>query len=239
MISEEPEQDYIDMDTAITRPNRSLKGRVAIVTGAGAINEGIGNGRAASILLAEDGCSVVCVDMNKALADKTVSMIQSEGKGAAIAMSGDVTKNEDCQKIVQAAISTYGRLDILVNNVGVIGPRGTAEDVDMEEWTKGMEVNVSSMVKMAKYSIPEMKKNEGQWRGSIVNLGSVAGIKGGTPNLLYPTSKGAVVNLTRAMAAHHAKDAIRVNCVCPGMCHDPQLPSALTSPICQVWCIRP
>ena len=139
------------------------------------------------------------------------------GKGQAIAVSGDVTQTEDCEKIVQLAVSKYGRLDILVNNVGVVGPKGTAEDVDMEEWTKGMEINVSSMVKMAKYAIPEMKKNEGGfWKGSIVNLGSVAGIKGGTPNLLYPTSKGAVVNLTRAMAAHHAKDGIRVNCVCPG-----------------------
>jgi NAD(P)-dependent dehydrogenase (short-subunit alcohol dehydrogenase family) len=87
----------------------------------------------------------------------------------------------------------------------------------MEEWAKGLEVNVTSMVLMAKYAIPHMKKNKGQWKGSIVNMGSVAGIKGGTPHLLYPTTKGAVVNMTRAMAAHHAKDGIRVNCVCPGI----------------------
>ena len=72
------------------------------------------------------------------------------------------------------------------------------------------------MVQMAKYCIPEMIKNEGRVAGSIVNMGSVAGLKGGTPNLLYPTSKGAVVNMTRAMAANHAGDRIRVNCVCPG-----------------------
>jgi NAD(P)-dependent dehydrogenase (short-subunit alcohol dehydrogenase family) len=199
-----------------TRPNRSLKGKVAIVTGAGALEGGIGNGRAASILLAEDGCSVICVDMKKELAEATVSMIEKEGKGAAIALSADVTKAEDCQNIVKSAISKYGRLDILVNNVGIGGAKGTAEDVDMVEWTKSMEINVSSMVLMAKYSIPEMKKNEEQWRGSIVNLGSVAGIRGGTPSLLYPTTKGAVVNMTRAMAFHHAPDGIRVNCVCPG-----------------------
>lgn len=91
----------------------------------------------------------------------------------------------------------------------------------MEQWAKGLEVNVSSMVGMAKYTIPAMKrnKNEGDEEivGSIVNMGSVAGLKGGTPHLLYPTAKGAVVNMTRAMAAHHAKEGIRVNCVCPGV----------------------
>ena len=79
-----------------------------------------------------------------------------------------------------------------------------------------MEINVASMVMMAKYAIPEMEKNEGQWRGSIVNIASVAGIRGGNPHLLYPTSKGAIVNMTRAMAVHHGPQGIRVNCVCPG-----------------------
>jgi NAD(P)-dependent dehydrogenase (short-subunit alcohol dehydrogenase family) len=72
-------------------------------------------------------------------------------------------------------------------------------------------------VQMTKYAVPAMAKNTGELRGSIVNMGSVAGLKGGTPHLLYPTSKGAIVNMTRAMAAHHAADGIRVNCVCPGV----------------------
>lgn len=79
------------------------------------------------------------------------------------------------------------------------------------------------MVKMSKYAIPEMEKNSGQWRGSIVNLASVAGIRGGNPHLLYPTSKGAIVNMTRAMAVHHAPQGIRVNCVCPGMVYTPMM----------------
>jgi NAD(P)-dependent dehydrogenase (short-subunit alcohol dehydrogenase family) len=77
--------------------------------------------------------------------------------------------------------------------VGIGGATGTAVDVDMEQWAKSMEVNVATMVLMAKYAIPEMEKNEGQWRGSIVNIASVAGIRGGNPHLFYPTSKGAVV----------------------------------------------
>lgn len=202
---------------AINRPTRSLKDRVAIVTGAGAQGDGIGNGRAASILLAEDGCRILCVDLNAELAQGTADMINREGFGAAIAVTGDVTKAEDCQRIVQTAMNEYGRLDILVNNVGITGPKGNAVDLDFAAFMKGLEINVGSMVQMAKYAIPHMAKNEGQCAGSIVNMGSVAGLLGGTPNLLYPASKGAVVNMTRAMAANHARQRIRVNCLCPGM----------------------
>lgn len=203
------------------RAERSLSGCVAIVTGAGAAADGIGNGRAASILLAEDGATVICVDIAEDAVAGTVKLIEADGKGKAVAASADVTKEEDCKKIVDMALEKFGRLDILVNNVGVSGPKGTAVEVDMMEWAKGMDINVASMVNMSKYAIPAMLKNEtdhmhGFMKGSIVNLGSVAGLRGGTPNLLYPTAKGAIVNMTRAMAAHHAKEGIRVNCVCPG-----------------------
>ena len=188
------------MSSIPTRPSRSLVGRVAVVTGAGSREDGIGNGRAAAILLAEDGCKVVCADMSLSDAERTADMINSEGHGQAIAFSADVTKQDDCAAIVAKAVKEFGRLDILVNNVGIMGPKGTAKEVDMEDWEAGMRVNVSSMVMMAKYAIPEMEKNSlepgRQWRGAIVNLGSVAGLRGGTPSLMYPTSKGAIVNLT-------------------------------------------
>jgi NAD(P)-dependent dehydrogenase (short-subunit alcohol dehydrogenase family) len=173
------------------RPTRDLTGRVAIVTGAGSLPGGIGNGRAAAILLAEDGCTVVCADLKQELAQRTVDMIEANGFGAGMAFSGDVTKAEDCQRLVESTVEKYGRLDILVNNVGVLGPKGTAVDVDMGEFIRGLEINVASMVLMAKYAVPAMRKNEGQWAGSIVNLSSVAGLMGGGPNILYPTSKGA------------------------------------------------
>lgn len=209
------------------RPTHSLSDRVAIVTGAGALDNGIGNGRASSVLLAADGCSVVCVDLDLSLAEKTVEMISSEGLGSAIALQADVSNESECKRIVGTTLEKYGRLDILCNIVGVGGADGTAIDVDMAAWAKGMEINVASMVMMAKYSIPAMLKNEpskqANYRGSIINMGSVAGIRGGTPSLLYPTSKGAVVNMTRAMASHHAKEGIRVNCVCPGMVYTPMM----------------
>ncbi|PIG79646.1 tropinone reductase [Aspergillus arachidicola] len=199
-----------------TPPSRSLQGKTAIVTGAGCLGDGIGNGRAIAILLASDGSQAE---------DALV-----EGKsvyGNATAMQADVTIPADCESIVSTALTTFNRLDILVNNVGISGAAGTAVDVDMEEWAKSLEVNVSSMVLVSKYAIPAMMKNERDeysgMRGNIVNMGSVAGLRGGTPHLLYPTSKGAVVQLTRAMAAHHAPDGIRVNCVCPGMLFTPMM----------------
>ncbi|KAL5354945.1 hypothetical protein BJX96DRAFT_181043 [Aspergillus floccosus] len=219
-------------EPTVWRPQRSLHGRVAVVTGAGAAGDGIGNARAAAILLAEDGCAVVCVDVNLGLAERTVQMIAAEGKGRAIAVRADVTVAVDCERVIKTAIDHFGRLDILFNCVGVGGAQGTAETVDMEKWAQGLNLNVSSMVLMAKYAIPEMRKNDPApgYRGSIVNMGSVAGLKGGTPHLLYPTTKGAIVNMTRAMAAHHAKDGIRVNCVCPGMVYTPMMYAKGMSP---------
>ncbi len=207
------------------RPSRTLQGNVAIVTGAGALGDGIGNARASAILMASDGCSVVCVDRDLPLAERTVEMIEAEGKGKAIALQGDVTSEKDCKRIVETTISTFNRLDILFNCVGIGGPPGTAVEVDMVKWAAAMEVNVASMVLMSKYAIPEMIKNDGErgYKGAIINMGSVAGIRGGTPHLLYPTTKGAVVNMTRAMAAHHAPQGIRVNCVCPGMVYTPMM----------------
>jgi len=198
-----------------------LKGKVAIVTGAGSRpGEGVGNGRAAAVLLARAGAHVVLADAVREWAEDTRKMIEAEGGAESIVIAADVTKPEDCKAIVDAAMQRWGRLDALVNNVGISGPKGTAEEVDPEDWAQGLLVNVTSMMLMVKYAVPAMRKTGG---GSIVNMGSVAGLKGGHPHLLYPTSKGAVVNMTRAMAVHHAKDGIRVNCICPGMVYTPMV----------------
>lgn len=205
------------------RPSRSLAGKVAIVTGAGSTGDNeLGNGRAIALLLAEAGASVVCADREAAPAERTAELIQGEFPGtAALAIQGNVTNEDDCRRIVNGTTARFSRLDILVNNVGIMGARGPAPDVDVSQWAQGLEVNVTSMMLMVKYAVDAMQANtpreeEGYIRGSIVNMGSAAGLQGATPSLLYPTSKGAVVNMTRAMAAHHARDGIRVNCVCPG-----------------------
>lgn len=210
------------MMTAEGLPQRiapDLRGKVAIVTGAGSRAEGIGNGRASAILLAEAGAKLVLLDENEAWAVRTRDMIEAEG-GEAIVVRADVTKPEDCAGAIKAGVDRFGRLDVLVNNVGVSGPRGDAVALDLEEWDRALRINVTSMMLMARFAIPEMAKRKS---GAIVNIASVAGLRGGTPNLLYPVSKGAVVNMTRAMAVHHAADGIRVNCVCPGMVYTPMM----------------
>lgn len=194
-------------------------GKVAIVTGAGSRAEGIGNGRAASVLLARNGAKVALVDENPEWVARTRAMIEEEG-GTCQVIAGDVTVAADCARIVAETVRVWGRLDVLVNNVGIGGPPGSAVDVDLEAWDRALRVNVTSMMLMARFAIPEMARNHS---GAIINIASYAGLFGGHPHLLYPTSKGAVVNMTRAMAAHHAAQGIRVNAVAPGMVYTPMV----------------
>jgi NAD(P)-dependent dehydrogenase (short-subunit alcohol dehydrogenase family) len=199
--------------------DRSLSGRVAIVTGAGTQGDGIGNGRAAAILLARDGAQLGLIDRDIPDAERTLRMIEDEG-GTAMVLSCDVSQPSDCAAAIERAFEAWGRIDILVNNVGIGGPPGTAVDLDLKAWDEGLRINVTSMMLMARYAIPKMRL---RGTGSIINIASVAGLLGGHPGLLYPTSKGAVVNLTRAMSAQHGAEGIRVNCVAPGMVYTPMV----------------
>ncbi|MCW5222642.1 SDR family NAD(P)-dependent oxidoreductase [Verminephrobacter aporrectodeae] len=207
------------MDQEARTFDRSLQGRVALVTGAGSRADGVGNGRATALLLARDGARVLLLDSVAEWAQATQEMIAREGGQAQLQVC-DVSRDADCREAVEQAVRTWGRIDILVNNVGIAGPAGTAVDLDLQDWDMALRVNVTSMMLMARHCIPHMAA---QRRGAIVNIASVAGLIGGHPSLLYPTSKGAVVNMTRAMAAHHGAQGIRVNCVAPGMVHTPMV----------------
>ena len=199
------------------RPSDDLTGRVAIVTGGGAAADGIGNGRAAALLLAEAGAAVVVVDRQVALAERTVEMIGSEG-GDALAVEADVTDDAQCEAVVAAALDGWGRLDVLVNNVG-IGSRGDVVTESLARWETVMTVNVTSMMLMSKHAVPAMIDGGG---GSIVNISSISALR---PRGLtaYSTSKGAVIALSRAMAADHGRDGVRVNCVAPGPVRTPMV----------------
>ncbi|WP_407495457.1 SDR family NAD(P)-dependent oxidoreductase [Pseudooceanicola sp. MF1-13] len=197
----------------------AVPGKVAVVTGAGSRAEGIGNGRAAAILLARHGASVALIDQNADWVEATRKMIEDEG-GTAGRYLCDVSSEADCTQTIEQITADLGAPDILVNNVGIGGPEGTALDVDMAEWDAAMAVNVSSMVLMARACLPGMID---KGAGSIINIASVAGLIGGHPKLLYPTSKGAVVQMTRAMATHHGRDGVRVNAICPGMVYTPMV----------------
>ncbi|KAF9266109.1 NAD(P)-binding protein [Marasmius fiardii PR-910] len=197
-----------------------LHGDVAIVSGAGSQMSGqFGNGRATAIVLARQGAKVALLDYSLEAAQETKKLIDAEG-GTSEAIQCDVTNEASCKAAVEKTVELFGAVHILVNVVGIFGPRGNAVDLDLEEWDKGMRTNVTSMVLMSRYAIPEMRK---QKRGAIVNFASVSGLIGGNPGLLYTTSKGAIIQLTRAMAAHHGPEQIRVNCVAPGMVYTPMV----------------
>lgn len=194
-----------------------LNGKVAVVAGGGAKGDGIGNGRAASILMARSGAKVVVVDLDAALAEATVAMITAEG-GEAIAIGADVTTDAGCRSVVEAAQVAFGGIDVLDNNVG-IGSKGTVVEEDPEVWDRVMRVNVTSMFMMSKHAIPVMAARGG---GAVVNVSSISALrpKGLTA---YSASKGAVISLSRAMAVDHAAEGIRVNCVAPGPVYTPMV----------------
>ena len=150
-----------------------LTGKVAILSGGGAVGEGIGNGRAAAILLARAGTKVLVADLDQKLAERTVEMIQAEG-GTAAAHAGDVTKETECKQLVDAAVDRWGRLDFLDNNVG-IGSRGSVVDQKPEEYRRVMQVNVETMFLLSKHAIPAMIKTAKG--GSIVNISSISALR--------------------------------------------------------------
>ena len=198
-------------------PDWGMTGKVAIVTGGGAAGDGIGNGRAAAILLAGAGARVLVVDRDVALAERTVAMIAEDG-GEAAAFAADVTEEDHCAAMVGDAVARWGRLDYLDNNVG-IASRGSVVDEAADNWRRVMRVNVEAMFLAAKCAIPAMRRAGG---GAIVNVASIAALRprGMTS---YSTSKGAVIALSRAMAVDHGPDGIRVNCVAPGPVYTPMV----------------
>src|SRR5580704_9654288 len=195
-----------------------LTGNVGIISGGGAVGDGIGNGRAAAILLARAGTHVLVTDRDLGLAQRTVEMIAAEG-GTAAALAGDVTVEAECKRLVEAAVERWGRLDFLDNNVG-IGSRGSVVDEKPEEYRRVMQVNVETMFLLSKYAIPAMI--ETAKGGAIVNISSISALR---PRGLttYTTSKAAVIGLTQAMAVDHGRDHIRVNCICPGPMYTPMV----------------
>jgi NAD(P)-dependent dehydrogenase (short-subunit alcohol dehydrogenase family) len=198
--------------------DEGLAGKVAILSGGGAAGDGIGNGRAAAILLARAGTKVLVADRDLKLAQRTVEMIEAEG-GTAAAHAGDVTKEAECKTLVDAAVDRWGRLDFLDNNVG-IGSRGSVVAEKPDDYRRVMQVNVETMFLLSKHAIPAMIKTAKG--GAIVNISSISALR---PRGLttYTTSKAAVIGLTQAMAVDHGRDNIRVNCICPGPMYTPMV----------------
>ena len=191
-----------------------LENKVAIVTGAGTRSANIaGVGVATAKLFASHGAKVLIVDMNEDAAKTTQAAITEAG-GTASYFIADVVQESGCKALVDAAIERYGKIDILMNSVGIGGP-GAAPDVTEESWNRVLDVDLKSMVFISKYAIPEMIKTGG---GSIINVSSVDGIRAAmTKNVPYAAAKGGMIAATRAMAVHHGRENVRVNCIAPGM----------------------
>lgn len=201
-------------------------GKVAIVAGGGAADDGIGNGRAAALLLARAGAQVLVVDATLERAQATVDLIAAAG-GSAAGHAADLTQESACRQMVDAAIARFGRIDCLDNNIG-ISSRGSVVEEDPDVWRRLMQVNVEAMFLTSKHVIPAMMDTAGG--GAIVNISSISALR---PRRLtaYTTTKGAVIALTRAMAVDHGPDNIRVNCIAPGpvytpMVYSPGMPDA-------------
>ncbi|HLF71449.1 MAG TPA: SDR family oxidoreductase [Dehalococcoidia bacterium] len=194
-----------------------LEGKVAIVTGAGSRGEGMGNGKAASILFAREGAKVLCVDNVLDRAEATAAQIAAEG-GTASAFEADVTKQADCKAMVAAAVARYGKVDILHNNVGIPSSE-SLEQLTEEGWDEQMTVNVRSMAFAAQAAVPEMTKTGG---GAILNISSIAGVRAYNARATaYTVSKAAVIGLTLALAGQLGNRRIRVNCIAPGQVFTP------------------
>lgn len=203
----------------LTGSGARLAGRTIVVTGAGALGTEIGNGRAIAVLAVLEGASVAVVDRDRVAAERTRELLGPEFEDQVLVVEADTTSLEDTQRVAGETVERFGRLDGLVNNVGVIGAAGTAANVDIAEWAKSFEVNVTSAVLMTKACLPGLTRAG----GAIVNITSTAALRGGHPFLSYPTTKGALVNMTRAMAAHHGRAGIRVNAVAPGLVETPMV----------------
>jgi len=199
-----------------SRPPR-LKDKIAVITGSAS-----GIGRAAAVLFAKEGASLVIADMQKAALNETLQMVRDQG-GAGVAAVTDVSDETQVKALIDLAVSEYGRIDILCNNAGITGILSGPEDQDGENWQQVYAVNVLGAVYAVKYATPHLVKT-GQ--GAIVNTASVAGIRSGAGGNAYSASKAALINYTQTLACDLGGYHVRVNAVCPGL-----IETGMTQPV--------
>jgi NAD(P)-dependent dehydrogenase (short-subunit alcohol dehydrogenase family) len=198
---------------------KRLQDKVAIVTGAGASGPGWGNGKASAVLFAREGAKVFGVDLNRAAAEETKGIIDREG-GTVTVHQADVTNSAEVKAFVERCLEIYGRVDILLNNVGIVESGGPVE-ISEENWDRLIDVNLKSMFLTCKHCLPVMER---QGAGAIVNISSIGALRFlGYPCASYNASKGAINQLTQNIAVQYAPKGIRANCVLPGLMNTPMI----------------
>jgi NAD(P)-dependent dehydrogenase (short-subunit alcohol dehydrogenase family) len=197
--------------------SKRLEGKVAIVTGCGSVGPGWGNGKAIAVLFARAGARVFGCDINPEAAQETRVIIEGEGHVCDV-MQADITRSDEIAALVQACVTRYGRIDILVNNVGIVEVGGPV-DYPEEKWRRSLDINITSMFLTCKHVLPHMER---QGAGAIVNIGSIAGIRyTGVPYIAYYTTKAAVLGFSRGVALQYAAQNIRSNVILPGLMKTP------------------
>lgn len=201
-----------------------LKGKVALITGAG-----MGQGRAAAIRFAKEGAKVAVGDINEKAGRETVALIKKLKKQAVFSKC-DVSKEADCKRLVTRAVKEFGKLDILYNSAGVLWKHldKSVTEIKEENWDKVMAINLKGPYFICKHGIPELKKSGG---GSIINIGSISALTGSTvPQDAYASAKCALIVLTKSIAIQFAKEKIRCNIIHPGMINTPMQHEYMKNP---------
>jgi NAD(P)-dependent dehydrogenase (short-subunit alcohol dehydrogenase family) len=202
---------------------KRFEGKVAIVTGAGCVGPGWGNGRATAVRFAEEGAHVLAVDRDLARMSETLERA-GEARASIRIVQCDVTDSKSIAAMVADAMEAFGRIDVLVNNVGGSAPGGPVE-MDEDVFDAQVAFNLKSVFLTCKQVLPIMER---QRAGAIVNVSSTSGLRwSGSAQVAYAATKAGVIQLSRVVAVEYAKKGIRVNCVVPGQLHTPMVEARL------------
>ncbi len=194
-----------------------LRGKVALVIGAGSVGPGWGNGKATAVAYGREGAAVVCVDSNEEAAAETAALVAAEG-ARSLALCADVCQEDDVRRVVTDTLERHGKIDVLHNNVG-LALLGGPVDISLEDWGRSLDLNVGYMFLTVRHVLPVMERQGG---GAIVNVSSIASIRWlGTAYIGYAAAKAAVNQFTQAIALQYASKGIRANAILPGMMDTP------------------
>jgi len=206
---------------------KRFEGKVVLVTGCGSVGPGWGNGKAISVLFAREGAKVYGCDINPKAAAETQEIIRKQGGLCEVRVT-DIGKSEQVKELIDACVQHFGRIDVLINNVA-IGGQGGPVDYPEEKWRRDLDVNITAMFLTCRHAIPHMEKQGG---GSIVNIGSISGIRGsGVGIISYETTKAAILGFSRGVALQYGAKQIRSNVVMPGMIAAPAFMQDMGDPV--------